>query len=82
MGLFDYVYSAREDLVCSEGHPVEDVKKFESGLINFVQNAHSELFAKLREKKALTDDIKEGLKTAVLEFKERFTADKVAAAGR
>ena len=59
-----------------------DVKKFEQGLINYVENAHSGLLANIREKKTLTDDIKEELKKAVSEFKERFSADKAAAAGR
>ncbi len=61
---------------------IEDVKKFEAGLINFVENAHSELLAKIRDKKTLSDDIKEAMKAAVLEFKERFNADKAAAASR
>jgi F-type H+/Na+-transporting ATPase subunit alpha len=59
---------------------LEDVRKFESGLLTFVENAHSGLLAKIREKKTLGDDLKEEMKTAVNEFKERFNAEKVAQA--
>ncbi|MBI3651297.1 MAG: F0F1 ATP synthase subunit alpha [Acidobacteria bacterium] len=61
---------------------IEDVKKFESGLINFIENAHSGLLAEIREKKTLGDDLKANMKAAVNEFKERFNADKAAAASR
>ncbi len=61
---------------------IADVKKFEQGLITFVENAHSGLLANIREKKTINDDIKEELKKAVSEFKERFSADKAAAATR
>jgi F-type H+/Na+-transporting ATPase subunit alpha len=59
---------------------LEDVRKFESGLLTFVENAHSGLLAKIREKKSLGDDLKEEMKTAVNEFKERFNAEKVSLA--
>jgi F-type H+-transporting ATPase subunit alpha len=59
-----------------------DVRKFEQGLITYVENAHSGLLANIREKKAISDDIKEQLKKAVGEFKERFSAEKAAAAAR
>jgi F-type H+-transporting ATPase subunit alpha len=59
---------------------LEDVKKFEAGLLTFVENAHSGLLAKIREKKSLGDDLKEEMKTAVNEFKERFNAEKVSQA--
>jgi F-type H+-transporting ATPase subunit alpha len=59
---------------------IEDVKKFETGLLNFVENAHSGLLAKIREKKSLGDDLKEEMKTAVNEFKERFKAEKASQA--
>jgi F-type H+/Na+-transporting ATPase subunit alpha len=59
---------------------LEDVRKFESGLLTFVENAHSGLLAKIREKKTLGDDLKEEMKTALNEFKERFNAEKVAQA--
>ena len=59
---------------------LEDVKKFETGLLTFVENAHSGLLAKIREKKSLGDDLKEEMKAAVNEFKERFNAEKVSQA--
>jgi F-type H+/Na+-transporting ATPase subunit alpha len=59
---------------------LDDVKKFEQGLLNYVENAHPGLLEKIRERKSIDDEIKEGLKKAVSEFKDRFTADKAAAA--
>ena len=48
---------------------VEDVRKFETDLLNFVQNAHPGLLAAISEKKSLTDDIKNDLKTILEDFK-------------
>jgi F-type H+-transporting ATPase subunit alpha len=59
---------------------IEDVKKFEAGLLNFVENAHSGLLAKIREKKSIGDDLKVEMETAVNEFKERFNAEKTSQA--
>ncbi|HJQ24637.1 MAG TPA: F0F1 ATP synthase subunit alpha [Blastocatellia bacterium] len=54
---------------------LEQVKKFESGLLSFVENAHSGLLEKLRERKKIDDEIESELRAAVTEFKERFTAE-------
>jgi F-type H+/Na+-transporting ATPase subunit alpha len=59
---------------------IEDVKKFEQGLLTYMRNAHSGMLEKIREKKNLDDSLKAELKQAVSEFKERFSADKAAAA--
>lgn len=59
---------------------VEDVKKFEAGLLNFVENAHSGLLAKIREKKTIGDDLKAEMEAAVNEFRERFKAEKASQA--
>jgi F-type H+-transporting ATPase subunit alpha len=48
---------------------VEDVRRFETELLKFVENSHPGLLADIAEKKALTDDIKAGLKQVLEDFK-------------
>jgi F-type H+-transporting ATPase subunit alpha len=59
---------------------IEDVKDFETKLRAFIENAHSGLLAKLRERKTIDDEIRDELRAAVSEFKERFTAEKSSSA--
>src|SRR6476661_6379690 len=47
---------------------VEDVRKFEIELLNFVQNSHPGLLANISEKKSLTDEIKKDLKQVLEDF--------------
>jgi F-type H+-transporting ATPase subunit alpha len=54
---------------------IDSVKKFESGLLSFVENTRGSLLEKLRERKKIDDEIETELRAAVTEFKERFTAD-------
>ncbi len=61
---------------------IGDVKDFEQKLLSFVENAHSGLVAKLRERKTIDDEVREELRSAVTEFKERFTAEKSSAAAQ
>src|SRR3954464_4048704 len=49
--------------------PVENVRRFEAGLLKFVENSHPAMISALREKKALTDEIKGGLEQVVSDFK-------------
>ena len=60
--------------------PVEDVRRFEAGLLKFVENSHPGLLQSIREKKALTDDIKADLEQALKDFKERWTEEANVAA--
>jgi F-type H+-transporting ATPase subunit alpha len=55
--------------------PLENVKKFEQGLRGFLENTKAALLDKIRERKELTDALREELRGAVTEFKERFTAE-------
>ncbi|HXG92956.1 MAG TPA: F0F1 ATP synthase subunit alpha [Blastocatellia bacterium] len=59
--------------------PLEDVKKFEQGLLSFVENARSGLLEKLRERQKIDDEIESEMRAAVTEFKERFTSEASAA---
>ena len=59
--------------------PVDDCRKFEAELYRFVDNAHPGLLAKIREKKALDDELKAEINNVLKEAKERF---KTAAAAK
>jgi F-type H+-transporting ATPase subunit alpha len=48
---------------------VEDVRRFETGLLKFVENSKPGLLSDLREQKAITEDIKAGLKQVLEDFK-------------
>jgi F-type H+/Na+-transporting ATPase subunit alpha len=51
---------------------IEDVKRFETGLLKFVENSHPGLLSDINEKKSLTDDIKAGLKQLLEDFKHEW----------
>jgi len=59
---------------------VELCRPFEAELYRFVENAHPEILNEIREKKALSDDLKSAMHAAMKEFKERFVAEHVKAA--
>ncbi len=54
--------------------PVEQSRRFETELLRFIENARPGLLQNLRDKKALTDDIKGDLKTALTDFKGTFNS--------
>jgi len=60
--------------------PVELCRPFEAELYRFVENGHPEILNEIREKKVLSDDLKNAMHAAVKEFKERFVAEHVKAA--
>jgi F-type H+-transporting ATPase subunit alpha len=49
--------------------PVDQIRRFESELIRFVENSNPGLLEKIRERKALSDEIKDELKQTVGDFK-------------
>ena len=49
--------------------PVDQVRRFESELLRFIENAHPGVLANIREKKSFTDEIKGELKQLVSDFK-------------
>lgn len=56
---------------------VEDVRRFEAELYQFLDNSKPELLQAIREKKELNDDIKKQLNDALKEFKgQRFKSSK------
>ena len=52
--------------------PVDQVRRFESELIRFVENAHPSLLHSIAERKAITDDIKGELQTVLGDFKSQW----------
>jgi F-type H+-transporting ATPase subunit alpha len=58
---------------------LDNVKKFEQGLVAFVQNSHPELLDKIRERRKLDEDLENDLKSVVTEFKGRFSSEGRAA---
>ncbi|MFD1427237.1 F-type H+-transporting ATPase subunit alpha [Kroppenstedtia sanguinis] len=53
--------------------PVEDVLRFESELFSFVDAERADLLRNIREQKTLNDEIEEGIKDAIQEFKKGFS---------
>jgi F-type H+-transporting ATPase subunit alpha len=56
--------------------PVEDVRRFESELYRFVENAAPKLLQTIREKKTLDDQLKADINKTLTEFKQRFAAEQ------
>jgi len=53
--------------------PVEQARRFETELVHFIENANPGLLQRMREKKALTDDIKSDLTQVLKDFKENWS---------
>jgi F-type H+/Na+-transporting ATPase subunit alpha len=58
---------------------VSDVERFQRDLLAFADAHAGDLLHKIAARKAIDDEIREGLKKALSEFKERFTAGAAAA---
>jgi F-type H+-transporting ATPase subunit alpha len=54
---------------------IEEIRRFETGLLKFVENSHPGLLADLAEKKSLTDEIKAGLKQVLEDFKDNWSKE-------
>jgi F-type H+-transporting ATPase subunit alpha len=52
--------------------PVDRVREFEVGLLNFVRDRKPELLSKIREVADLTSDIEESIKSAITTYKASF----------
>ena len=50
--------------------PVDDVRAFEAELLKFIENSHPGVLHSIREKKSLTDEIKNDLQDVLKDFKE------------
>lgn len=53
---------------------VSDVVRFEAEFLDYIRKEHHELLAKIRETKALNDDLENDLKKAIIVFKKDFVS--------
>ncbi|TDD20180.1 F0F1 ATP synthase subunit alpha [Nonomuraea diastatica] len=53
--------------------PVDDVRRFETEFLDFLQSSHKGILDTIRETNELTDDTMTALKDAIAEFKKGFT---------
>ncbi len=53
--------------------PVEDIRRFESEFLDYLQSSHKGIFDGIRETNELCDDTVTVLKDAITEFKKGFT---------
>jgi F-type H+/Na+-transporting ATPase subunit alpha len=60
--------------------PVEDIRRFETELTSFLENSHPGVLQKIREQKAITDEIKKDLEQSLKDFKDRWAESARAAA--
>ena len=58
---------------------VSEVERFQRDLLAFADTQAGALLNKIATKKAIDDEIREGLKKTLSQFKERFTAGTAAA---
>ena len=54
--------------------PVADAKKFELGLLNFIEEKYANLFEAINKDKKVTDETEAALKSAIAEYKGLFSA--------
>jgi F-type H+-transporting ATPase subunit alpha len=57
---------------------IEDIRRFETSLLKFVENSHPGLLAAIADKKTLTDDIKADLKQVLEDFKHNWSSESKA----
>ena len=67
------IYAATNGYV--DEYPVEAVSRYEEELCSFVESRHAGIYAELKEKKQITDEIADKLKKVLDEFKGTFSVD-------
>ncbi len=65
------IFAGNEGLL--DDLPLNRLKAFETGLLEFVDKKHHYVLHEIREKKAISDDLKKKMKDAVNQFKQEFT---------
>jgi F-type H+-transporting ATPase subunit alpha len=60
---------------------IQDIRRFETSLLKFVENSHPGLLADIATKKSLTDEIKAGLKQVLEDFKHTWGKEPAATTG-
>ncbi len=52
--------------------PIGSIRKFEADLLKFLELQHPEIIKEIEEKKAISDELKDKMKSAIEEFKKTF----------
>ncbi len=65
------IFAGNEGLL--DDLPLNRLKSFETGLLEFVDKKHHYVLHEIRKKKAISDDLKKKMKDAVNQFKQEFT---------
>jgi F-type H+-transporting ATPase subunit alpha len=60
--------------------PVEDIRKFEAELLSFIENSRPGVLQKIREQKAITDEIQKDLEQSLKDLKDRWAENARKAA--
>jgi F-type H+-transporting ATPase subunit alpha len=68
------IYAATNGYV--DSIPEKDVKRYEMEMIQFLKSKYSSILKTIVEKKAISDDLKKELKSALEEFKSIFVVNK------
>ncbi|MBM3810721.1 MAG: F0F1 ATP synthase subunit alpha [Acidimicrobiia bacterium] len=55
--------------------PVAECRRFEAGLLQFAENAHPQILSEIREKKAISDELKSKIEAMIKEYKQRFVTE-------
>jgi F-type H+-transporting ATPase subunit alpha len=56
--------------------PLDQVRPFEAEMLNYVETSQSAILNEIREKKAISDDLKATMLKVLKEFKERFVSQR------
>jgi F-type H+/Na+-transporting ATPase subunit alpha len=64
------IFAGNEGLL--DDIPIEKIKDFEKGLLDFIDKNYLDVFHEISEKKTISDALKEKMKKAVLKFKNTF----------
>jgi len=58
--------------------PASECRPFESALFDFLDTSHAGLLAKIRQKKALDDELRGEVSAALKAFKDKYAAERAA----
>jgi F-type H+/Na+-transporting ATPase subunit alpha len=72
------IWAATKGLV--DDIDVADLKKFEQGVLSFVENSRGSLLEKVRQRGKLDEELETEMRSVVTEFKQRFTSESASAA--
>jgi F-type H+-transporting ATPase subunit alpha len=72
------IFAATQGLV--DDLKVDEIRAFELGLYPFMESSRSAVLDRIRNEKAFNDELRAELMAALLEYKDKFRAEKTATA--